>query len=279
MSDPPPTDPLLIDSLLIDSLRGPIDQAALAARFGHGWHFSVLAETGSTNADLLAAAAGGAPERTVLVAELQTEGRGRLGRGWSSPAGAGLTFSLLLRPSARPDRWGWLPLLAGLALRAAVGGEASLKWPNDLLLGPDGGKVAGILVQAEAGAVVVGIGLNVSTKPTELPVPSATSLVLQGQSAPDRRQLLTDFLTAFNDRYLRWQDAGGDAEATGLAASYRAACATLGQLVSIQLPAGTVTGSAIEVDSAGRLVLQPAGGGQPLAIAAGDVTHVRPISR
>src|SRR5207302_4121878 len=121
------------------------------------------------------AAADGAPEGIVRVAHFQNGGRGRLDRSWSSPPGAGLTFSVLLRPAAPTPTWGWLPLLAGVAVAQAVGAAAKLKWPNDVLLGDQARKVAGILVQSAAGVAVVGIGLNVTTSLAELPVPTATS--------------------------------------------------------------------------------------------------------
>jgi len=236
----------------------------------------VLASTGSTNTDLLVAATTGAPDRSVLAAELQTGGRGRLDRGWTSPSQAGLTFSLLLRPAAPVSSWGWLPLLAGLALRRTIGRGAALKWPNDLLLGPDDGKVAGILAQAGEGAVVIGIGLNVTLTAAELPVPTATSLMLQGAGQLDRTVLLTGFLTEFDAVLARWQ---GDAESSGLAVEYRDGCRTIGQQVSVQLPDRLVTGRALDVDLAGRLLLQPDNGDPVMPIAAGDVTHTRPISR
>src|SRR4051794_15540578 len=99
-----------------EASRAPLDQQVLAGQLPAGWQLEVVAETGSTNADLLAAAERGAPDRSVRVAELQTSGRGRLDRGWQSPAGAGLTVSVLLRPPAPHQSWGWLPLIAGLAL-------------------------------------------------------------------------------------------------------------------------------------------------------------------
>ena len=108
------------------------------------------------------------------MAEFQRAGRGRFTRTWTSPPRAGLTFSLLLRPVSVPvAQWGWLPLLTGVALSDAVRGfvpvEVSLKWPNDLLVGPSGQKVAGILAEAGAGWVVVGVGINVDHRPDELP--------------------------------------------------------------------------------------------------------------
>ncbi len=259
--------------------RHPLDADAATARLAGRWLVEAVAETGSTNADLLAAADAGAPAGTVLVAELQTGGRGRLGRSWLSPAGAGLTFSMLLRPAPPTSSWGWLPLLIGLALARTLGAGARLKWPNDVLFGPGAAKVAGILVQTSGDAVVAGVGLNVSTSRPELPVETATSLFLQGNSHLDRAELLVSFLSRFDGLYTGWQAHQGDAEASGLAAGYRAACATLGSEVSIELGTHTLFGRAVEIDPDGRLLVQPSGGGALVAVAAGDVTHLRGISR
>lgn len=254
---------------------------ALCAPRG-GWAgIDVVVSTGSTNADLLAAARAGAPDRTVLVAEEQRAGRGRLSRQWSSPPRAGLTLSVLLRPgSAVPvRRWGWLPLLTGVVLARVVArlGEldAVLKWPNDLLLGPGRGKAAGILAELTGDAVVIGLGLNVLTRPDELP-PGATSLAAEQASCTDRDPLLRALLRALDADERRWREAGGDAQACGLRAGYRAACATLGQRVRVTLPEGAaLEGEAADVDPDGRLVLRTAGGER--AVAAGDVVHLRPV--
>ncbi|MBV9823119.1 MAG: biotin--[acetyl-CoA-carboxylase] ligase [Actinobacteria bacterium] len=267
-----------------DRSRRPLDADAVTARLAGRWLVEAVAETGSTNADLLAAAATGAPAGTVLAAELQSGGRGRLGRSWVSPAGAGLTFSVLLRPAPPAPTWGWLPLLTGLALSRTLGSAARLKWPNDVLLGPDGRKVAGILVQSgglqvsgavSGGAVVVGVGLNVSTEQAELPVPTATSLLLEDHREGDRAELLVEFLGRLDGLYTAWQAHGGDAVTSGLAAGYRAVCATLGRDVSVQLASNTLLGRAVAIDDSGRLLVRPTGGGDPMAVAAGDVTHVR----
>src|ERR1700760_588134 len=169
-----------------------LDEGMLRAKaLGGFWTaIDVVASTGSTNADLLAraVAAPGAPEGQVLVAEEQPAGGGRLGRSWSSVPGASLTFSLLLRPaSVPPDRRGWLPLLAGggpaAAGRAGAGGDAVLKWPNDVLVGER--KLAGILAEQspDGSAVVVGTGINVATPADALPVSAAglpaTSLLVE----------------------------------------------------------------------------------------------------
>jgi BirA family biotin operon repressor/biotin-[acetyl-CoA-carboxylase] ligase len=251
--------------------RAPLDAGRLRAL--PAWsRIEVVDETESTNADLLADAA--APDRCVLVAEHQSAGRGRLDRSWVSPPGAGLTFSVLVRPAAQPASWGWLPLLTGLALAEAVqevaGIAVSLKWPNDLIAGPDERKLAGILAQSTGAGVVIGVGLNVSTTADELPVDTATSLALLGADDVDRTTLLAAVLDAFERWYVRWP-----AEPSALGAAYRARCATLGRPVRVALAAGgTLEGVAEDVDESGRLRVRTSGGAE--AVAAGDVVHLRP---
>ncbi|MEV6527074.1 biotin--[acetyl-CoA-carboxylase] ligase [Longispora sp. NPDC051575] len=255
--------------------RPPLRQTELVRsllRPGSIWtNIEVLHETGSTNADLADRARAGAPEGTVLIAERQTAGRGRLDRQWESPARAGIALSLLVRPTAPVARYSWLPLLAGVALVEAVG-VGGLKWPNDLLI--EGRKCAGILAEVVDGAVVIGIGLNVSLRADELPRPDATSLVLAGAPLTDRGPLVKALLRAFETRYTAWNDAGGDPVASRLLAEYSEKCVTLGLTVRAELPGGrTLTGTAVEIDRDGRLVLEHDGGRIP--VAAGDVVHVR----
>lgn len=265
---------------------------ALGARFGS---VEVVDATGSTNADLLAQASAGdsTPPRSVLAAEEQTAGRGRLDRAWTSPPRAGLLFSVLLRPSPVLTTWGWLPLLAGVAVRDALASagvpEVRLKWPNDVLVGTDERKICGILAQvhddaapegrsASGRAVVIGIGLNVTTTAAELGelADQATSLVLSGVEDPDRTALLIDIVTRLDRFVAQWEDVNGDAEAAGLAAVYRAACSTLDREVRVLSLDGTeTTGVAREVDSAGHLILDVEGARR--AVAAGDVRHARPL--
>jgi BirA family biotin operon repressor/biotin-[acetyl-CoA-carboxylase] ligase len=263
--------------------RAPLGEAALRAQLigpGTFWRdIRVTAETGSSNTDLLAATRDAAPEGSVLAAEAQTAGRGRLGRAWVSPPGAALTFSVLLRPDAVPAaRQGWVPLLAGVALASALreqGVPATLKWPNDVLIA--GAKVAGILAEQAAGAIVVGMGINVSTQRDELPVPGATSLALATAGpAPGRRELLVSVLGWLEHWYRGWAapPSPGDAQACGLRPEYLRLSATVGQPVEVTLPGGRViAGLAQDVDEAGRLVvLGPSGA---VTVSAGDVVHAR----
>lgn len=255
--------------------RAPLDAAALSAGLDPPWtRLTVVDEAASTNADLLAAAED-APDGTLLVAEHQTAGRGRLDRTWTSPPRSGLTFSALLRPGTSRSTWGWLPLLAGVAVCDAVGAagvDASLKWPNDLLLGPEQRKAAGILVQVAGEAAVIGIGLNVSSTAEELPATAASLATVGGEV--ERTALLATILTELGRQYLRWQDARGDAQACGLAADYLDRCVTLRQDVTVTTADGTVIrGLATGIDQEGRLLISADGREQ--VIAAGDVEHIR----
>ncbi|GAA2886090.1 biotin--[acetyl-CoA-carboxylase] ligase [Actinoplanes cyaneus] len=274
--------------------RPPLSERALTRALvqpGGLWsRIDIRAETGSTNADAAEAARAGAPEGLVVVAEQQVAGRGRRDRQWLSPARAGLTLTVLLRPgtpdaergwpAAPPGTFGWLPLLAGVALAGAVtrvaGVEAALKWPNDLLVGDR--KCAGILAEMAGDAIVVGIGLNVSTYAAELPettgVP-ATSLRLAGAESLDRDPLLRALLRGLERWYGGWRESGGDAEMCGLLGEYRRLCATIGRDVRVLLPGGgELTGEAATVDRDGQLVVRTVDGSEH-RVSAGDVLHVR----
>jgi len=261
--------------------RPPLSERALRSglvREGSLWReLRVVPETASTNADVAAEARAGAAEGLVVVAEHQSGGRGRRGRVWSSPPRAGLTYSVLLRPDrVPPARWGWLPLLAGLALARAVERlgevEAVLKWPNDLLVGPERGKAAGVLAEVVGDAVVVGTGLNVSTTRAELPSAGATSLALAEAACTDRDPLLRAALRQLAADYIAWRAGGGDPGRLG--EDYRARCDTLGRQVRVDLPGGAVVGgTASAVDDDGGLVV--ATGAGPVAVRAGDVVHLR----
>jgi BirA family biotin operon repressor/biotin-[acetyl-CoA-carboxylase] ligase len=267
-------------------VRAPLDRVALRralVRPGGLWRdLAVVESTGSTNADLLARALAGEPEGAVLAAEEQRAGRGRMGRTWTSPPRAALTFSVLLKPAVPPARRGWLPLLAGVAVATAVtqvtGVRTGLKWPNDLLTAD--AKLAGILAEASGDAVVVGIGLNVSTEPAEFPSARpgalpATSLRAAGATALDRASLLLAILGEFEHWYRAWQRAGGDPDRSGLRAEYMGLSATIGRTVRAELPGGqALSGPAVGVDSDGRLLVRVSSGTE-VAVSAGDVVHLR----
>lgn len=218
-----------------------------------GWTVEHVAETGSTNADLLATAAS-RPDRSVLVADHQTAGRGRLGRRWDAPPGANLLASLLFHDV--PGDPGELTRRVGLAAvdgcRAVAGVTAALKWPNDVLVGDR--KLAGILAErGAAGSVVVGLGLNVRWAP-------AGAARLGADVAP--LAVLAAVLAAY------------DALPVDIGGRYRQALTTLGRAVRIELAGGILDATATDVAPDGRLVVVD-NCGLTHRIDAGDVVHVR----
>lgn len=239
----------------------------------------LVADTGSTNADLRAKAADaeGWPHLATLVTRNQTAGRGRLDRTWVAPADSALAISVLLRTiPADPAARGWIPLAAGAAMAEAIteqitGHDVAVKWPNDVLV--DGRKICGILAEATTAAVIVGAGVNTAMTIEQLPVPTATSFAALGVVV-DEDRLLSAYLEKL-DGQLSALTASGDAVASGLHGVVSARCATLGLRVRVSLPAGrSLDGVATAIDGEGRLLVESDGREYP--ISAGDVVHVRP---
>jgi BirA family biotin operon repressor/biotin-[acetyl-CoA-carboxylase] ligase len=282
-----------------DQPRPARDAAALRAELigtGLGWcHLDVVEQTGSTNADLLARVeAGGDVAGAVLIAEHQTAGRGRHGRQWRAGERTQITMSVGVSVVDVPTAgWGWLPLAAGVAVVDAVaplldeagspegqrvgrregqteGLSVGLKWPNDVIAGSPGAKLAGILAEVARPVVVIGLGLNVFAAPEG--IDGATSLVDMGVAAPDRQRLAAGLLRELGRRIVAWRAARGADWA--LAADYRARSLTIGNSVRAHLPGGRdVVGTATGIDDQGRLVLDTADG--TVVVSAGDVVHLR----
>ncbi|WP_394615539.1 biotin--[acetyl-CoA-carboxylase] ligase [Lentzea sp. JNUCC 0626] len=240
----------------------------------------VVETTASTNADLAAA---NAADRTVLIALEQSAGQGRRGRSWSSPKG-GLYVSVLFRPDVAPAKLPWLNLIAGLALvrvAQSVGVEATLKWPNDLLLGSGPGKGAGILSEITAdGSVVVGIGLNVAKLPPDVePAPGGlapTSLEDEGAAELDRTELAFRLLVELAGLEGVWRKNEGDAVESGVLEEYTEHSSTLGANVRVELSGGVqVQGVAQRIEPDGTLVVRGTDGVDH-GVSAGDVVHLRP---
>lgn len=290
----------------IPALENSALDRALTYPLGGFRRVAVLGKTGSTNADLAAHAAEEParwPDLSVLIADSQIAGRGRLGRTWEVPAGAAMISSVLLRPvdaSAHPGvpaflptGYGWLSILAGIALCQAVNADAgvpaALKWPNDVLV--DGRKLAGILAQVvfpegdgvgSGPAVVVGAGVNISQEREQLPVERATSLALAGAVMLDRNVLLPAYLNRFARLYQDFVAVGGDALrplAGGECAHSLASAlmATLGTAVRAELPGGEMLyGTAVRLGADGGLEIK-ADDGTIHKVSAGDVVHLRRV--
>lgn len=236
--------------------RPPLNQERLRRdlRDSRWQQIVVLPEASSTQEEALARRTG---EDLVVIAEYQSAGRGRRDRTWVSPAQAGITMSLLFE-NLTPTPWiGTMVSMAAVtAVNQLSSVEATLKWPNDLMLG--GKKFGGVISEVHEGAVIVGIGINVSTKASELPVEGATSLHLSGAEI-DREPLVKAILRAVTVPLV-----------PELRENYLRMLSTLNQEVRVQTPDGEVTGIATNVDDSGRLVLDSGA-----VLSVGDVIHVR----
>jgi BirA family transcriptional regulator, biotin operon repressor / biotin---[acetyl-CoA-carboxylase] ligase len=265
----------------------PIDEARLArelVRADSVWtELQVVAETGSTNADLIERARAGAEAGCVLISDYQARGRGRRGRAWTAPPGSSIAMSILLRPAADPSRWTWLPLISGLAVVEAVRrtahAPAVLKWPNDVLVGER--KLCGILAERvdtqQGPACVIGMGINVGLTGAELPVLAATSLAVLaaesgGATVPSRNELIVVVLGEFQKLYRRWESTG---DQSSLRWAYLSRCETIGRSVRVLLADREIEGVAESIDSDGRLVVGTPAGGE--VVGAGDVIHLRGV--
>ncbi|MEZ5170405.1 MAG: biotin--[acetyl-CoA-carboxylase] ligase [Acidimicrobiia bacterium] len=253
-----------------------VDERLRAARFGPVRWFDRL---DSTNRYLLDEAAGGAPDGTVAVADVQDAGRGRLDRRWEAAAGRALLVSVLLRPSGLPDdAWHLATVAAGLAMSDAVvataGVEPALKWPNDLVV--DDRKLAGILAESvvtgpDSRALVVGVGCNLARGafPDDLAGVATSVEHVTGRSVEVR-----DALVAFLDAFADYADhLGSGAGRERLRALARDRSATLGQVVEVEHPGGSVSGRAVDIATDGALMVEA--GGERHAFHVGDVIHVR----
>jgi len=240
-----------------------------------GRNLVYLPETGSTNDEARRLARAGAPEGTLVIAEFQTAGRGRLARRWLAPPGSSLLMSLVFRPSLAPHQVQRLTMACGLAIADAVKGEtgleAGLKWPNDVVF--EGGKAGGILTEVEfAGqridSVVVGIGLNVNLDPGRLPqdllVP-ATSLSRECGREVARLPLLWALLRAVEARYVALQ-AGYSPHG-----EWAERLVTVGQRVTVSAAGTELEGVAEGVEEEGALLVR-LDDGRLEKIVAGDVT-------
>ena len=220
------------------------------------WQITIVDETGSTNADLLAAAASGAVNHSVLMARHQTSGKGRLDRRWEAPPGTNLLVSLLFRsvPEHPHELTQRVALAASQACSAVAGVSPALKWPNDLLL--DGQKLAGVLAQAggvETEYVVVGIGLNIGW------APEGAARLGDGY---DPANVLDAMLVAYDELPANISDM------------YRASLSTIGQSVRVELSGSQVVGRALDVLADGRLVVLDECG-ITHRFDTGDVVHLR----
>ena len=224
--------------------------------------------TASTQSDLAELVnASVAKSGEVIAAEYQSNGRGRLDRTFEAPPQSALLFSFYIAPKRAVSDWGFISFLAALALREVITDQlaekVNLKWPNDILIGDK--KVAGLLAQQIGEGVIVGIGLNVAMSTDELPVPTATSLLLADSNLLDRNLILSAFLNHFENLFKEW-DSGGD-----FLEKYRQVCSTLGRQVRVEvLGRDSIEGEAVSITAQGVLILKDG-----TEVNVGDVIHLR----
>ncbi len=236
------------------------------------WRVERLESVDSTNTHLRAQAEAGAPEGRVVVADFQSAGRGRHDRVWEAPERSSLLCSVLLRPALEARQRQWAVAAVALSARAALvrlcGLRVGLKWPNDLVVGDD--KLAGVLAETSAdGAIVVGLGVNLTYDgPPQSP---STSVRRAAGITLEPEALLDIVLEEIERRRPLLEDVEGRDR---LREEYRRALVTLGRRVRVEQASATLEGEARDVDDAGRLVVATAAG--EVAVAAGDVVHVRP---
>ena len=217
-------------------------------------------EIDSTNNKAKELARKGAKEGTLVVADQQTSGKGRLGRVWESPAGTGIWMSIILRPNILPQYASQITLVAGLdmceAIQEVTGLNAMIKWPNDVVVG--GKKVCGILTEMSAeiegiNYIVVGIGVNVNMKHFPETLPYASSLVLQGGKEYSRKEIITNFLERFDKDYEQYK-VKPDLEA--LQKRYERNCINLHKKVKLVRKSGEVVAEAIGINKEGELCVK-----------------------
>jgi BirA family transcriptional regulator, biotin operon repressor / biotin---[acetyl-CoA-carboxylase] ligase len=259
-------------SLSLESIRQRLKTRTI------GSHLVFHAEVDSTNRAAMALAESTTTHGTVVVADAQTQGRGRLGRTWLSPPGMNLYFSIVLRRSSTLSTITWLPLLISLAVLRGVnqvsGLSSQLKWPNDVIIErtPPARKLAGVLAEATDHAVVIGVGVNVNMAPDAFPSPLqpiATSILMETGHWMDRTELLAQIL---------WEtEQLCDPAVHSLKGmeGYRKACSTLGKAVQVTVTGGDdVEGFAAAIASDGALCVRKPDG-SIIEIRAGDVVHLR----
>jgi len=233
-----------------------------------------LADTGSTNDDVIAEARAGAPEGLVIGADHQAAGRGRRGRRWVSAPGDAILVSVLLRPRVAPVDAGFLPIVVAVAAADALGPDARIKWPNDVLIGDR--KVVGILCEMSADQehvawAVAGIGVNVAATPHLEDARWRAGALNESGVRRARGDVLVDLLNALGERYSDWIADGPDA----VLAEFTRRDALAGRYVEASVGREVVTGVCTGLDPLGRLVLRD--GEITRTLASGEVTRVRGI--
>jgi len=250
----------------MEMLSAALDSSHINTIVTAYWRVSVVEVTASTQSDLVALVEQGKGKSgDVIAAEFQSAGRGRLARSFEAAPGTALLFSFYIQPKRSRDDWGWLPLIAGVSVAQVLGDfDAQIKWPNDVLI--NGKKVSGLIAEVVGDGVVIGIGINAAMNTSELPVPTATSLSIEGAHNRTRNQLLGELLNIFEVNFAAWE-LGSDEIQT----KYQDLSATIGREVRVEYPGDrSDIGIAMSISNSGELVLDSG-----VHVHAGDIIHLR----
>ncbi len=240
-----------------------------------GKHIEYFNAVNSTNEKAKELATNGAVEGTVILADKQVSGKGRLGRGWSSPSKTGIWMSVILKPCILPQSASQITLIAGLcmceAIQAVTGLEAKIKWPNDIVV--NGKKVCGILTEMSAeieriNYIVLGIGVNVNQKAFPEYLPYATSLMIEGKKEYQRKYIIKDFLERFEKAYAAFCETEN---LVAILERYERNCITLGKSVKIIEQKGEYIAQAIGITSDGSLQIVTQEG-EERTVVSGEVS-------
>lgn len=232
-------------------------------------------EIDSTNERAKTFARAGEKEGTLIIADRQSGGKGRLGKSWDSPGKSGIWMSLILRPRITPDKASQLTLLAGLnmceAIQRVTGLESKIKWPNDMVVG--GKKVCGILTEMTTemegvNYIVLGIGVNVNTKSFPAELEHATSLSLEGNKNYTRRYIIKEFLELFERDYLRYKE---EKSLVSFLERYKKNCITLHHEIKVINPEKEYRAFAKDINEDGSLMVEDEEGKEKI-VFCGEVS-------
>jgi BirA family biotin operon repressor/biotin-[acetyl-CoA-carboxylase] ligase len=247
-------------------LSAALDQAEINRLITPYWRVSVVELTSTTQGDLVQRVRdGNARIGDVITAEFQSAGRGRLDRTFEAPRGTALLFSFYIEPQRNRDDWGWIPLIAGYSVAKTLHAfHATVKWPNDILINHK--KVSGLIAEVVGNGLVIGIGINVGMSENQLPVDTATSLLVEGGVDLTRDEILSEVLEEFEEHFVQWDQGIDEVQAL-----YVHLCSTLGKEVRVEYPGGaTHLAIAESISDIGALVLDDG-----VHVQSADVIHLR----
>lgn len=251
--------------------RAALRESELQAELSPYWRVSVVDITGSTQSDLAESIRmNSAKDGDVLIANYQSAGKGRLDREFIAAPSSALLFSLYKKVARPREEWNFLALLTALSITEALRdldhtNDFKVKWPNDVLVKEK--KIAGLLCQAVEDGVIVGIGLNVSMQFEELPVESATSLLLENSAELDRNIIVKNILQNFQGKYALWNLHGS----SQFISDYEKVCSSLNRQIQITTPnLESKQAMATGVTQLGELILEDGS-----HVNSADIVHLR----